>query len=368
MFKGTPTRDALAISMEFDAMGAELNAFTSKEYTCYYARFVDEHLDKSAEILSDMVIRSLFNQSDIDSEREVVIEEIARSEDTPDDHVYDLFTQAIFPTHQLGRPILGTRKIVGGFKHQDCLDYHSRHYNAENCVVVASGNVDHDALVKICARYLDAMPKGVHNPRDIVTETARMNFSFMEKETEQAHVLYGMPGIALGDKDRFAAALLDTALGGGMSSRLFQEIREKRGLAYAVYANTIPYLNAAQFNVYAGTRPSNLPEVVKIIHQEIETVVDKGLNTAELDRVREYAIGYTVLDMESTRSRMSRLGKNAISGLELFSLDDILERYRAVTLADTQRVAERVLTQTPTLAIISPQKTAILEQEFAYLI
>jgi predicted Zn-dependent peptidase len=202
----------------------------------------------------------------------------------------------------------------------------------------------------------------------MVAEPARLNFSFMEKETEQAHVLYGMPGIPLGADDRFAGALLDTALGGGMSSRLFQEIREKRGLAYAVYANTAPYLNAAQFSVYAGTRPSNLPEVVQIIHRELEQIVEKGLDGAELDRVREYAIGHIVLDAESTRSRMSRLGKNAISDLELLSLDEILERYRSVTLADTRKVAEKILTQTPTLAIISPLKTATLEQEFAYLL
>jgi len=368
MFKGTPSRDALAISMEFDAMGAELNAFTSKEYTCYYARFVDEHLDKATEVLSDMVLRSLFDQSDIDSEREVVIEEIARSEDTPDDHIYDLFTQAMFPTHQLGRPILGTRQIVGGFAHQDCVSYHQRHYAAANCVIVACGNVDHDLLVRTCANYLGSMPTGSHNPRDIVSEPARLNFSFMEKETEQAHVLYGMPGIALGEDDRFAATLLDIALGGGMSSRLFQEIREKRGLAYAVHASSTPYLNASQFCVYAGTRPSNLSEVIEIINRELGKALKEGLTEDELNRIREYTIGLTVLGMESTRSRMTRLGKNAISDLPLYSLDEILAQYRAVSLADTKRVAERVLSQTPTLAIISPMKTSELEQEFSYLL
>lgn len=368
MFKGTPSRDALAISMEFDAMGAELNAFTSKEYTCYYARFVDEHLDKATEVLSDMVLRSLFDQSDIDSEREVVIEEIARSEDTPDDHIYDLFTQAMFPTHQLGSPILGTRQIVGGFTHQDCVAYHQRHYAAANCVVVACGNVDHDLLVRTCAGYLGSMPVGQHNPRDLVIEPARLNFSFMEKDTEQAHLLFGMPGIALGDDDRFAATLLEIALGGGMSSRLFQEIREKRGLAYAVHAGSIPYLNASQFSVYAGTRPTNLSEVIGIIDHELRIAMEKGLTEEELNRVREYTIGLTVLGMESTRSRMTRLGKNAVSDLPLYSLDEILDRYRTVTLADTQRVADRILSQKPTLAIISPLKTDALEQEFSYLL
>lgn len=367
MFKGTPSRDAAAISQEFDALGAELNAFTSKEYTCYYARFVDEHLPKATEILSDMVINSSFAQECIDSEREVVIEEIARTEDTPDDYVYDLFTGALFPTHTLGKPILGTRDSVGGFGHADCSAYHDKHYTSQNCVVAAAGNVDHDALVALCEDYLSPMASGTINRRSAFNEPTRDVFSFNTKETEQAHVLYGMPGIPSGDDDRFAGALLDTVIGGGMSSRMFQEVREKRGLAYAVYSNTTPYQGAAQFSVYAGTRPSNLEEVVGIIDSELKKVVQKGVTAEELQRVREYVTGTIILSMESTRTRMTRLGKNAVTDIEQLSIEEVVANYRAITLEDIDHAAKRVLTQQPTLAVISPYSTDELDTMFSYL-
>ncbi|MDR2586689.1 MAG: insulinase family protein [Coriobacteriales bacterium] len=358
MFKGTARRDAFAISQDFESIGAEQNAFTSKEYTCYYSRFIDERLGEIMDILGDMVTSSVFAQESIDSEREVVIEEIARSEDTPDDYIYELFTDATFPSHPLGRPIIGTREIVGAFEHKDCLAYRDQHYHADNCVVVASGNVDHAAFAALCEQHLAKLPRGTRNARDIVEEQTRKPFAVMQKETEQAHIIYGMPGIPLGDDDRYVGALLDSALGGGMSSRLFQEVREKRGLAYAVYATTMPYVGAGQFVVYAGTRPTNIEEVLSITRRELGAVASGGLSTDELERVREYVIGHIVLSMESTSQRMLRLGKSAVSDLELLSLDEVIARYRAVTLADIQRVAERVLSQTPTVAIISPREEA----------
>lgn len=364
MFKGTAKRDAFIISQDFESIGAEPNAFTSKEYTCYYARFVDDKLPRVMEILGDMVTSSVFDQECIDSEREVVIEEIARSEDTPDDYIFDLFTQAAYPSHQLGQPIIGTREIVGAFRHADCLSYRDTHYHADNCVVVASGNIDHAKLVALCREHLATLPRGVRNTRETVAEQDRPRFALMQKETEQAHIIYGMPGLPLGHEERFASALLDTALGGGMSSRLFQEVREKRGLAYAVYASTMSYGGAGQFVVYAGTRPSNIEEVVAIIRRELAGVVELGLTEEELDRVREYAIGHIVLSMESTSQRMLRIGKSAIGELDLLSLDELIARYRAVTLSDVKQVAERVLTQDATIAIISPREeqelTAIL--------
>jgi predicted Zn-dependent peptidase len=368
MFKGTSRRDAFAISQDFESIGAEQNAFTSKEYTCYYSRFIDERLDEVMDILGDMVTSSLFAQEAIDSEREVVIEEIARSEDTPDDHIFELFTAASFPTHALGRPIIGTREVVGAFMHADCLAWRDRHYHAGNCVVIASGNIDHDALVALCRQHLAALPRGTRNARGVVAPQERGRFSIMRKETEQAHIIYGMPGIPIGDDDRFAGSLLDTALGGGMSSRLFQEVREKRGLAYAVYSTTMPYVGAGQFIVYAGTRPSNVEEVVSIVHRELAGALDAGLTAEELERVREYAIGHIVLSMESTSQRMLRLGKSAISGTELLSLDELIGYYRAVSLEDIRRVAQRVLDQAPTLAIISPREEQEVEASLTSLI
>jgi predicted Zn-dependent peptidase len=368
MFKGTSRRDAFAISQDFESLGAEQNAFTSKEYTCYYSRFIDERLPENIDILGDMVSSSVFAQDAIDSEREVVIEEIARSEDTPDDYIFELFTKATYPDHSLGHPIIGTRDIVGSFMRDDCLKYHSRHYHADNCVVVAVGNIDHAELVALCQKHLGPLASGTRNTRDAVKRQDRAPFSLMKKETEQAHIIYGMPGIPLGDDDRFAGALLDAALGGGMSSRLFQEVREKRGLAYAVYASTIPYLKTGQFVVYAGTRPSNIEEVVSIVHRELAAVTAAGLSAKELDRVREYVIGHIVLSMESTSQRMLRLGKSAISETDLLSLDEIISRYRAVGLEDIQRVASRILDQAPTIAIISPCAERELEDSLVSLL
>ena len=354
MFKGTKTRSVLDISMAFDAMGAELNAFTSKEYTCYYVRVLDEKLESAFEILSDMVTSSLFATDAIHSEREVVIEEISRSEDTPDDHIGDLFSDAFYPSVTLGRPILGTRKLVGNYEHEDCKRYHDSHYHAAQATVVAVGNIDHANLVNLCTRHLGKMPTGTPNNRGIIDEAHRKNLASLTRPTEQAHLLIGMPGIPLGDDDRYAGALLDSILGGPMSSRLFQEVREKRGLAYAVYASTSPYMNASQFAVYTGTRPTNLKEVLGIIRTEFEKMVSDGVSLEELERVQEYLVGHIVLANESTSARMSRLGRNHINGLEPLPMDEIISRYRAVTRADIQRVAERVLTAQPTVAVISP--------------
>jgi predicted Zn-dependent peptidase len=315
-----------------------------------------------------MVTSSIFAQDAIDSEREVVIEEIARSEDTPDDYIFELFTEATYPTHALGRPIIGTREVVGSFMNADCLRFRDRHYHAANCTVVAAGNVRHDELVALCERHFGVLAPGARTTRDAIAAQDRKVFSIMKKETEQAHIIYGMPGIPIGDRDRFAGSLLDTALGGGMSSRLFQEVREKRGLAYAVYASTMPYIGTGQFVVYAGTRPSNIEEVLSIVHRELTAVANAGLTQDELERVREYVIGHIVLSMESTSQRMLRLGKSAISESEMLSLDELVARYRAVTLDDIERVASRVLGQRATVAIISPREQLELEGVLAPLI
>jgi len=354
MFKGTEKRDAFTISEGFESLGAEQNAFTSKEYTCYYSRFVDDKLPRIFEILGDMVTSSLFLQDAINSEREVVIEEIARSEDTPDDHVFELFTRAMFPTHALGRPIIGNRETVGSFLHDDCISFKDRHYHANNCIVVACGHIDHNALLALCEQHLSKLGSGTRNSREVLTAGSSDRFSLLKKDTEQAHIVYGMPGIPLGDADRFAASLLDTVFGGGMSSRLFQEVREKRGLAYAVYSSNVAYSGAGQYVVYAGTRPSNMMDLISIVRQEIRRMYDAGLTSEELERAREHVIGHIVLSMESTSSRMVKLGTNSISDLEILSLDESIRRYREVTLDDTMRVAQRMLAQDPTIAIISP--------------
>jgi predicted Zn-dependent peptidase len=361
MFKGTPTRSAREISEEFDRIGADLNAFTSKEYTAYYSRFVDEHLDRAFEILADMVVNANLDQDSCVSEREVVIEEIARMEDTPDDQIHELFSMALWPEHPIGLPILGSRKTVGGFDHEQSVAFRSRHYLTGNAVVAAAGNVDHDKLVELAETKLGGLAAGPRSLRPVAHAVSAGRLSVLPKETEQAHICYGVATMNAHHPDRFALSLLDGVLGGGMASRLFQEIREKRGLAYAVYSFSALYQDTGEFAVYAGTRPGNAEEVVKLIREELDRVAENGVTPDELDRVRQAAMGHLVLGMESTRNRMTRLGKNEVTGGEILSADEVMERYEAVSIEDVKRVSAEVLSAEKVLAVIGPFTAEKLE-------
>lgn len=362
LFKGTPTRSALDISTAFDAMGAELNAFTSRECTCFYSRVIDEHLPEAFEILADMVVNASFDQDAIDLEREVVIEEIARNEDSPDEYVYDLFADAMFPTHPLGRPVLGNRTTVGGFESADMREYHDTHYTTGNLVVAASGNVSHEQLVELSKRFLSGMKTGTRQHRAFAAEQHRVQLSCLQKDTEQAHVLMGYPAFDTNDPVRFALGILDTALGGGMSSRLFQEIREKRGLVYSVYTTTQLFEDAGVFAAYAGTRPDNVREVLDVMQKEFALAAAKGITQEELDRARELICGNFVFSMESTRAHMTRLGRLFVLGLEVRSPEQTLEDYRCVTLQQVNEVAGDLLSQQPTVAVVSPHSQGDIER------
>ena len=362
LFKGTPTRSALDISTAFDAMGAELNAFTSRERTCFYSRVIDEHLPEAFEILADMVVNASFDQDAIDLEREVVIEEIARNEDSPDEYVYDLFADAMFPTHPLGRPVLGNRTTVGGFESADMREYHDTHYTTGNLVVAASGNVSHEQLVELSKRFLSGMKTGTRQHRAFAAEQHRVQLSCLQKDTEQAHVLMGYPAFDTNDPRRFALGILDTALGGGMSSRLFQEIREKRGLVYSVYTTTQLFEDAGVFAAYAGTRPDNVREVLDVMQKEFALAAAKGITQEELDRARELICGNFVFSMESTRAHMTRLGRLFVLGLEVRSPEQTLEDYRCVTLQQVNEVAGDLLSQQPTVAVVSPHSQGDIER------
>ncbi len=354
MFKGTPTRTARVISEDFDRMGAELNAFTSKEYTAYYSRFVDEHLEKAFDLLADMVVNANLDDASCTSEREVVIEEIARMEDAPDDHIHEIFSNALWPEHPIGLPILGSRATVGGFDHEQSVAFRSRHYLTGNCVVAAAGNVDHDALVAMAESKLAGLAAGPRSIRPVAHSASKSRLAVLEKDTEQAHICYGVSTMNAHHPDRFALSLVDGVLGGGMASRLFQEIREKRGLAYAVYSFSALYQDTGEFAIYAGTRPSNAEEVVRLIQTEVERVAMDGVTPDELDRVRQAGTGQLVLGMESTRNRMTRLGKNDVTGGEILSADEIMERFEAVTMDDIKRVSAEVLSAEKVLAVIGP--------------
>jgi len=360
MFKGTPSRTAAEISGVFDRLGAELNAFTSKECTCYYARLLDEHVDTAIDVLSDMVTNSLLAEDAITSEREVVLEEIARHEDTPDDEVHDLFALTLLPEHPIGLPVLGRRETVGAFDRTSAIDFKKRHYTAGNAVIAAAGALDHERIVEMVHDQL-TLPAGTRVERPAVKPTTKPRLNLIRKETEQAHICWGVAALNSRHESRFALAVLDGILGGGMSSRLFQEIREKRGLAYAVYSYHSLAQDTGQFVIYAGTRPDNAAEVVRIIRAETDSIAANGVTDEEFDLVREGLKGQLVLSLESTRSRMTPLGKSQVTGAELLSIDEIVERLDAVTPEHVHALARQIFDGSHALAMIAPFDEADVE-------
>ena len=354
MFKGTPTRSARDISEEFDRMGAEFNAGTSKEYTVYYARFLDQHLPSAFEILGDMVVNASLAEEECVKEREVVIEEIARMEDNPEDQVGEIFETALWPSHPIGLSVIGSRETVSSFGHVAATAFRRKQFVTGNVIVAAAGNVDHDAVVALAERFLIGLPQGPRTPREHSAPEGQKPLVSINKETEQAHILLGVVTMAAKDDDRFALQLLSDVLGGGMSSRLFQQIREQRGLAYAVQSFPSLYQDTGEFAVYVGTRPDNAELVVELIRAEFAKIAEEGITAEELARAQESSAGHLVLSTEATRNRMMRLGRSEVVGNEVLSADEVIDRLAAVTLADVKRVAAKVLTAETTLAVIGP--------------
>ena len=339
LFKGTDRFSSREIDEVFDAMGAEVNAGTGKETTSVYSRFLDRHLEHAFDVLQDMVLRPAY--PDIDSERQVVIEEIAMYEDEPSDKVHDVLSGAVFGDHPLGRPIIGTADVIASVPVPTIADWHDHRYTGANIVVAAAGNLEHDAIVELVSGSVSPGERGtaaVTGSPNGVTPVLR----FHEKETEQYHLCIGGPGIPRGDDRRYALRVLDTILGGSTSSRLFQEVREKRGLAYAVFSYSSHYLDSGQVAVYVGTRPDNVAEAMKVIGDELGRLHAEGVSEEELERARENVKGRTVLSMESTLSRMNRLGSSVLMDVPLLSVDEVLAAFDAVTLDDVMGLAREL--------------------------
>lgn len=354
LFKGTPTRSAIEISMAFDALGADLNAFTAKEHTCFYARMIDKNLSACFELLADMIVNSVFGEDEAALEREVVLEELASSEDMPDDYVFELFGGALFPNNPLGRPVLGRHETVSAFTSDDLKRYHEENYVAGNVIVVACGNVDHAAVVRLAQKYLAGLPAGPRRKRQRFGVGSSLRLAVAEREGEQAHIVMGCPAFSADAPQRFAWQIADSALGGTMSSRLFNEAREKRGLVYSIYSESHLFGGIGQFEVYAATRPDNVAEVVAVIRRELDAMARCGMDAAEFERVREMVCGTYVLSMESPYNHMVRLGKMACNGVDLASVDNTLEAYRAVGIEQVNDAAAHLLAHELTVAVISP--------------
>ncbi|MDL4771486.1 M16 family metallopeptidase [Actinomadura xylanilytica] len=358
LFKGTGKRSALEISAAIDAVGGDLNAFTSKEYTCYYARVLDTDLPLAVDVVSDMVAGSVNRPEDVEAERGVILEEIHMRDDDPGDLIHDEFALALYGDTPLGRPILGTVESINALSRDRIHAYYREHYTAPNLVVAAAGNIDHDEVVRLVARAFEGHLAGDAEPAPPRVGGAPVPMSptvkVIDKDTEQAHVILGGAGVPRTDDRRFALGVLNAALGGGMSSRLFQEIREKRGLAYSVYSYTSQYADSGVFGVYAGCQPGKADEVLAICREEVAKVAEGGLTDEELERGKGQLRGGMVLGLEDTGSRMSRIGKSELVYESLLPVDEVLARIEAVTPDDIAEVAREVLTAPQALTVIGP--------------
>ena len=362
LFKGTTSRTALEISSSIESVGGEMNAFTSKEYTCFYARVIDTDLPMAINVVSDLITSSIVSALDVDAERKVVLEEIAMRDDDPSDLVHDFFSDTYYGDTPIGRPILGTVESIKGMSRNAVFNYYKKKYLPQDLVVAVAGNIKHKRVVAMVEEalsrdnFLDVLAAPVVRPNTLIKNTKQQSVGVMYKKSEQAHMFYGMEGVARADDRRFAMGVLSAALGGGMSSRLFQEIREKRGLAYSVYAYAQQFAGTGVLGFYAGCNPSKAIEVVEIIRSVLSDVADNGMTHEEIERAKGAVRGSLVLSQEDSGSRMSRIGKNEIVYGQVMDFDDILKSIARVSTEDIREIASEFLVKTPTLALVGPFK------------
>ncbi|MGW4463384.1 M16 family metallopeptidase [Micromonospora sp. NPDC004704] len=361
LFKGTNKRNALEISAEIEAVGGETNAFTTKEYTCYYARVLDQDLPLAIDVMCDLVADSVLDPADVETERGVILEEIAMHDDEPGDEVHDLFATAIYGDHPLGRLISGTEETISPMTRRQIQTFYKKRYTAPNIVISAAGNLDHATVVKLVRQALRGTPLDTPaadpappRPAAPAAKTRVGRTAVEHKETEQAHVILGCAGIGRVDDRRFALGVLNNVLGGGMSSRLFQEIREQRGLAYSVYSYASQYADSGVFAVYAGCAPGKVEEVLNLVRAELAEVAANGISPSELARGKGMAKGSYVLGLEDTGSRMSRLAKGELLFGDLLSVDQLLARVDAVTAEEVNALAADLLARPMSLAVVGP--------------
>lgn len=354
MFKGTSHRSAREIAETIDTTGGQLNAFTDKEGTCYYGRVPDEHGALLIDILADMLCNSLFDRQEIDKEKGVILEEIRMYEDSPDELAHEALAENLLQPHPVSRGVLGTPESIRSFQREDLLAYVDRHYVPLNLVVSVVGNIRHQEVVDYVAQHLSALAgsppahHGVPVPRG-------SGKSIKTKATEQTHICLGVPGFSRKDKDRYVLQVLDTALGGGMSSRLFQSLREEKGLVYSTYSYHSCYEDVGMVGVYAGTSPGNAAHVIDLITEECQRVATDGLLQEELDRAKEQLKGSLLLSLENMAIRMSRLAKAELYQEKLLTPEELVAKIDAVSPEDIVRVGRRLFAQTPfSLAVVGP--------------
>ncbi|HBE79780.1 MAG TPA: peptidase M16 [Firmicutes bacterium] len=342
LFKGTHERTARQIAEAIDAVGGQLNAFTTKEYTCFYAKVLSQHFTLGIDLLSDMVTNSVFDSSEIEKEKQVVLEEIKSFEDSPDEVIQDLFAAAVLKGHPLGWTILGLPEMVRRFNKQVILDYLTQHYTPDNIVFAAAGNVQIDQIVTEIEKRFSGLQGSMQQTLPMVPEP-EPDLLLKSKAIEQVHLCIGARGVCRKSPDKYGVFMLDSLLGGSVSSRLFQQLREERGLVYVTGSNHSSYKDTGVFSIYAGTRLKNFEEVVSLIKKELNLLIRETVPEEELNRNKEQLKGNLLLSLDSTSNRMSRLAKTELFGDQLFTPEEIVAKIDAVTSSEVQRLAGQLL-------------------------
>ena len=357
LFKGTSKRTALEISSEIEAVGGDMNAFTTQEYTCFHAKVLDNSVPLAVDVLSDMLADSKVTPEDTEQERNVVLEEISMHEDEPGELSYDRFSQKLLGDQPIGRPIIGTRETITNMTRDQVNGFYQNFYSPQNTVISMAGNFKHEEAVDLVVKTLDKTRWNTKNEPKLIRDKSPLpangkGVTLVSKDTEQAHLVWGMKALDRHHPDRFALAVLNAALGGGMSSRLFQEIREKHGLVYTVYSFAHQFTGVGMFGVYAGCMKERVGDVVGLIRQELNKVVQNGITEDELIRGKGQIQGGILLGLEDTNSRMTRIAKAELVMGEYQTVDQAIEKVNAVTLHQTQQLAEQIFTQDGLLSVV----------------
>ncbi|MCD1257767.1 insulinase family protein [Paenibacillus athensensis] len=357
LFKGTERHSAKDIAEIFDGIGGNVNAFTSKEYTCYYAKVLDEHLPLAMDVLADMFFNSTFDEEELEKEKNVIFEEISMYEDTPDDLVHDLVAKAAYGTHPLGYTILGTEDNLTRMQPDDLRNYMKQFYNTGNIVISLAGNIGDGVRELIESHFGGFTNAGAES--DYVEPDFLGELIFHQKKTEQNHICLSLPGLSMHADNLYSMVLLNNAIGGGMSSRLFQEIREKRGLAYSVYSYHSSHIDSGMFTIYTGTAPKQTDEVLKVTLELLHEIAHKGMTDAELTKGKEQLKGSLILSLESTSSRMNRLGKNELMTGKHYTLDEMIARIESVQMEHIRELTAKLFASPFALAMVGNADDAL---------
>lgn len=340
-FKGTQSRSARQIVEAFDNVGGELNAYTTKEYTCFYSKVIDEHMPLAVEVILDMLCRPLLSSEDIEKEKQVVLEEIAMYEDSPDEIIHDYLAQTIWPSHPLGRPVIGNRDSIVGIRQSAVEEYYTRQYRADNIIISAAGNLSHEALVDLINLYSGFVkPAAPLSPLQFPDIAYERRFIKREKATEQSHMCLGFPGLPWGHDQIYTMNVMNNVFGGGMSSRLFQAVREELGLAYSIYSYSSSYATAGYYSLYAGLSAQNIPRAFAAIATEIRSLRESHISAEELERAKQQVKGALIIGLESTSNRMSRMGRGLMLLGKVTPLEEIVQRIEAVDAAAVLELAQ----------------------------